>query len=86
MEDDIDQNRFALISALTEAHKARPDDYPSADTLVEMSDEGLHGYAVGMLQLLEGAPGSDSVETTLQQELRLILHETSKAPNMDVYG
>jgi len=86
MEDDIDQNRFALISALTEAHKARPDDYPNAGTLVEMNDEGLHAYAVGLLQLLEGAPGSDSVETTLQQELRLILHETSKAPNMDVYG
>ena len=86
MEDDIDQNRFALISALTEAHKARPDDYPNAGTLVEMSDEALHAYAVGLLQLLESAPGSDSVETTLQQELRLILHETSKAPNMDVYG
>ena len=74
MEDDIDQNRFALISALTEAHKARPDDYPSAGTLVEMSDEGLHAYAVGLLQLLEGASGSDSVcssEAAAQAEMRL---------------
>jgi hypothetical protein len=51
-----------------------------------MSDEGLRAYAIGLLQLLDGAPGSDRVETALQQELRLILHETPKAPNMDVFG
>jgi hypothetical protein len=84
--EDIDQSRFALITALTEAHKARPNDYPNPGTVLAMSDEGLRAYAIGLLQLLDGAPGSDRVETALQQELRLILHETPKAPNMDVFG
>ncbi len=73
---DIDQDRFALISALTEAHQARPDEYPNPDTLVAMSDERLRAYSVGLLQLLQGAPAGDSVETDLQDELRSILHET----------
>jgi hypothetical protein len=41
-----------------------------------MSDEGLRAYALGLLRLLEGAPGGDGVETELQKELRRILHET----------
>jgi hypothetical protein len=73
---DIDQDRFALMAALTKAHTARPDDYSNPGTLIAMSDEALRAYAVGLLQLLEGAPGGDSVETELQQELRLILHDT----------
>ena len=74
--EDIDQSRFALMTALSEAHKARPDDYPNPGTLIAMSDEGLRAYALGLLRLLEGAPGGDSVETELQRELRRILHET----------
>jgi hypothetical protein len=74
--EDIDQSRFALMTALSEAQKARPDDYPNPGALVAMSDEGLHAYALGLLRLLEGAPGGDSVETELQKELRLILGDT----------
>ncbi len=74
--EDIDQSRFALMTALTEAHTARPDDYPNPGTLT-MSDEGLRAYALGLLRLLEGAPGGDSVETKLQEQLRLILGDTT---------
>ena len=72
--EDIDQSRFALMTALSEAHKGRPDEYPNSDSLVAMSDEALRAYAVGLLQLLEGVPGG--VETELQKELRLILGDT----------
>ena len=74
--EDIDQSRFVLITALSEAHKARPDDYPNPDTLIPMSDEGLRSYAAGLLHALEAAPRSDEVATRLQEELREILHET----------
>jgi hypothetical protein len=71
---DIDQSRFALMTALSEAQKLRPD-YPDPGTLVAMSDEGLRAYAVGLLLLLEGGAGGDSVETELQKELKLILDD-----------
>jgi hypothetical protein len=71
--EDIDQNRFALMTALTRAHRARPDEYPSPGTLVAMSDEVVRAYAVGLIQLLDGVPGGDSVEAELQKELKLIL-------------
>ena len=74
--EDIDQSRFALMTALGEAHKARPDEYPNPGTLVAMSDEGVRAYAVGLLRLLEVAPGGDGLETELQKELRLILGDT----------
>jgi hypothetical protein len=83
---DIDQDRFALMSALIRANMARPDDYPNPGTLIAMSDERLRGYAVGLLQLLEEAPGGDSVETELQQELRVILHDTPSPSRHDIYG
>jgi hypothetical protein len=73
---NIDQSRFALMAVLTRAHGERPNDYPDPQTLITMSDEGLRGYAVGLLQLLEGAPSGDSFETELQEELRSILRET----------
>jgi hypothetical protein len=38
-----------------------------------MSDDGLRAYALGLLQLLDDVPSGDSVETELQNELRLIL-------------
>jgi hypothetical protein len=74
--EDIDQSRFALMSALTGAHKVRPDDYPDPSVLVAMSDEGLRAYAVGLLQLLDGVPSGDSFEAELQKELRVILGDT----------
>ena len=83
---DIDQDRFALMSALTRANMARPHDYPNPGTLIAMSDEALRAYALGLLQLLEEAPGGDSVETELQQELRVILHDTPRASRHDIYG
>jgi hypothetical protein len=83
---DIDQDRFALIAALTKAHRARPDDYSNPGTLIAMSDEGLRAYALGLLQLLEEAPGGDSVETELQQELRVILHDAPRTSRHDIYG
>jgi hypothetical protein len=83
---DIDQDRFALIAALTKAHRARPDDYSNPDTLIAMSDEGLRAYALGLLQLLEGAPGGDSFETELRRELRVIFNDTASASRHDRYG
>ena len=73
--EDIDQSRFALMTALGEAHKARPDEYPKPGTLVAMSDEGLRAYAVGLLLLLESGAGRDKIETELQKELKLILED-----------
>ena len=74
--EDIDQSRFALMTALSEAHKARPDDYPNPGTLVTMSDEGLRSYAAGLLHSLEAAPRGDGVATRLQEQLRQNLNET----------
>jgi hypothetical protein len=39
--EDIDQSRFALMTALSEAHKVRPDEYPNPGTLVAVSDTQL---------------------------------------------
>jgi len=84
--EDIDQDRFALMSALTRANLARPDDYPNPSTLIAMSDEALRAYALGLLQLLEGAPGGDSFETELRRELRVIFHATPRTSRHDIYG
>jgi len=70
---DIAQSRFALIGVLTQAHEARPEDYPAPRTLLEMTDEGLRGYVVGLLYSLEAEPRSDEVAAWLQEELRGIL-------------
>jgi len=72
--EDIDQSRFALMTALSEAHKARPDDYPDPGTLVAMSDDGLRSYAVGLLHLLETEPKGDEVAVGLHEQLWTILH------------
>ena len=74
--EDIDQSRFALLTALSEAHKARPSDYPSPGTLITMSDEGLRSHAAGLLRSLEAGSASDSVAAELREELRSILDET----------
>ena len=72
---DIDQSRFALISALARAHEARPDEYPDREALLSMSDDALRSYAIGLLQLLGAEPRGDMMATGLQQELRMILQD-----------
>ena len=74
--EDIDQSRFALMTALTRAQQLRPDDYPNPGILVAMSDEGLRAYAVEVLERLDGVPSGDSFEVELQKELRVILGDT----------
>jgi hypothetical protein len=74
--EDIDQSRFALMTALTGAHKMRPDEYHNPGILVAMSDEGLRAYAVELLQRLDGVPSGDSFEVELQKELLVILGDT----------
>lgn len=74
--EDIDQSRFALMTALTGAHKLRPDDYPNPGILVAMSDDDLRVYALGLLERLDGAPTGDAFEAELQKELRVILGDT----------
>ena len=71
--EDIDQSRFALMTALTGAHKSRPDEYPNPGILVAMSDDELRAYAIELLQRLDGVPSGDSFEVELQKELRVIL-------------
>jgi hypothetical protein len=72
---NIDQNRFALMAVLTDAHKARPDEYPDPQTLIAMSDEVLRAYAFGLIALLEAAR-EDTVASELHSDLRRILHAT----------
>jgi hypothetical protein len=74
--EDIDQSRFALMTALTGANKLRPDEYPNPGILVAMSDDDLRAYAVELLQRLDGVPSGDSFEVELQKELRVILGDT----------
>ena len=73
---DIDQSRFPLIAVLSQAHEARPDEYPDPQTLIAMSDDDLRGYAVGLLYWLEVEPRFDSVASLLRRDLRRILHDT----------
>ena len=75
--EDIDQSRFALMTALTGAHKLRPDEYPNPGILVAMNDDQLREYAVGLLERLDGMmPTGDGFEAELQKELRVILGDT----------
>jgi hypothetical protein len=74
---DIDQDRFALMAALMRAHDARPDEYPASKSLESMNDQGLRGYALGLLDSLERASRDDQVAMDLREELQRILHEAS---------
>ena len=74
--EDIDQSRFALMTALTGAHKLRPNAYPNPGILVAMSDDDLRAYALGLLERLDGGPTGDGFEAELQKELRVILRDT----------
>jgi hypothetical protein len=64
------------MTALTGAHKLRPDEYPNPGILVAMSDDDLRAYAVELLHGLDGVPSGDSFEVELQKELRVILGDT----------
>lgn len=74
--EDIDQSRFALMTALTGAHKSRPDEYPNPGILVAMSDDDLRAYAVDLLERLDSVPSGDTFEVELRKELRVILGDT----------
>lgn len=74
--EDIDQSRFALMTALTGAHKSRPDEYPNPGILVAMSDDDLRAYALGLLERLDGVATGDGFEAELRNELRVILGDT----------
>ena len=73
---DIDQNRFALMTVLRRVHEARPDDYADPETLIAMSDDGLRSYSIGLLPLLAAEPAGDKVAAGLQEELSSILDDT----------
>ena len=71
--DHIDQSRFALMTVLSTAHHARPDEYLDPAAMVAMSDENLRAYALRLLYLIDRAPGGDRVAAELKTELRLIV-------------
>ena len=73
MAEDIHQDRFALMSVLTRAHAARPDDFVGAEALVSMSDERLVAHANGLLRELEKTPDDDHTTVELRTVLREIL-------------
>ena len=71
MPEDIHQDRFALMTVLTRAHEARPNDYAGSEALMGMSDELLVAHAAELLRSLEEAPEDDA----LTVEVRTALHE-----------
>ena len=77
MAEDIHQARFALVSVLERAYESRPEEYEDPAIVQAMTDEELLGYARGLLDSLDQAPGLDDVATELRVELRRILLEPS---------
>lgn len=73
MPDDIHQDRFALMAALTRAHDARPDEFADSETLMSMSDEDLLAHATELLHSLERGPLEDDAVLEVQAALRRIL-------------
>ena len=73
MPEDIHQDRFALVTVLTRAHEARPDDYADPQSLISMSDERLVAHATHLMHALEQETPTDEtardVLTTLQEIL-----------------
>ena len=80
--DDIDQNRFPLMTVLRRAYETRPDDCADPETLIAMSDEGLRSYAIGLLHFLDGEPAGDKLAAGLQEELSSILDETERSARL----
>ena len=78
MTEDIHQDRFALMAALTRAHEARPADYTDSETLMSMSDERLVAHATELLNALEQAPGDDEATVEVRSALRRILGESAQ--------
>jgi len=77
MTEDIHQDRFALMAALTRAHEARPADYTDSETLMSMSDERLLAHATEVLSALEQASGDDEATAEVRAALRRILGESA---------
>jgi hypothetical protein len=73
MADDIHQDRFALMTVLTRAHAARPDDYAGSEFLMSMSDELLVAHATELLRSLEETPEDDALTVEVRTALREIL-------------
>ena len=73
MADDIHQDRFALMTVLTRAHAARPDDYAGSDALMAMSDELLVAHATELLRSLKETPEDDGLTVEVRTALRAIL-------------
>jgi hypothetical protein len=75
MPEHIHQDRFALMTVLTRAHEARPDDYAGSDALMAMSDELLVAHANELLHSLKEAPEDDALTVEVRTALREILGE-----------
>lgn len=73
MPEDIHQDRFALMAALTRAHEARPDDFADSETLMSMNDEDLLAHATELLHSLERGPLEDDAALEVEAALRRIL-------------
>jgi hypothetical protein len=73
MPEDIHQDRFALMTVLTRAHDARPNDYAGSDALMAMSDKLLVSHANELLRSLEEAPEDDALTVEVRAALREIL-------------
>jgi len=73
MADDIHQDRFALMTVLSRAHAARPDDYAGSESLMSMSDELLVAHATELLRSLEETPEDDALTVEVRTALREIL-------------
>ena len=73
MANDIHQDRFALMTVLTRAHAARPDDYVDADALMSMDDDRLVAHASELLHSLEERPAENDTMVELRTALREIL-------------
>jgi hypothetical protein len=73
MPEDIHQDRFALMTALTRAHEARPDVYANSRSLMSMSDERLLEHATELLHSLDKASRADDTAVELRTSLRHIL-------------
>jgi hypothetical protein len=73
MPEDIHQDRFALMTVLTRAHEARPNDYAGSEALMAMSDEHLVAHATELLRSLEETPEDDALTVEVRAALSEIL-------------
>jgi hypothetical protein len=72
--EDIDVNRFPLVTVLVAANAKRPADYPDYETLSGMSDSDLLAYAEGLLSSLEHLSSpKDEVAAEVKDGLRRVI-------------